>query len=475
MAAPTSVRCEATSIATVDIRWDYAGGASLAVYLSTDGISYSEITTIDTRVAAGTTLYTSEGLTTGTKYWIKLTDDAGSTFSLVVTVWTHSCAGPVSDSASSLSLPPFLGDDGITAKRLNEMQRRIEAGLEGTNVAPDACTACPVDGAIALDCSSGCINWTIVADEDINSISIDWCEPFDSTIEFIIPPNTTVGICGFPAGFGFTGDECTQAPISGGTNGRTVSIGTTGGASGGNVSPGKTKSKPQTQKKLNSTSGGAGGAGCLCVPRNGALTIKSCNANNSLNCSTTKTLKLIACGGRAPYTWSRTGTVQLKGVSGSTPGSTATGGTVTVTPPTNAGGGVGGMAYWKSFWVCSGCSGGVCNAVTGLDTEIYGCDDALAGCTGSSQCSPAPSAASMTCGCGAGSLGQAGCGPAPPTCDQCGVRPCGGDAGGRVVTLCDKRTAQMITDGCVPCGVHAGDTVSVTDAIGVVATIIVRS
>jgi len=40
---------------------------------------------------------------------------------------------------------------------------------------------------------------------------------------------------------------------------------------------------------------------------------------------------------------------------------------------------------------------------------------------------------------------------------------------------CDLRTAPMIAAGCAPCGLNAGATVSVTDANGVVATIILKA
>jgi hypothetical protein len=40
---------------------------------------------------------------------------------------------------------------------------------------------------------------------------------------------------------------------------------------------------------------------------------------------------------------------------------------------------------------------------------------------------------------------------------------------------CDARTAAMIAAGCNPCGVQAGATVSVTDALGTVATIILKA
>jgi hypothetical protein len=40
--------------------------------------------------------------------------------------------------------------------------------------------------------------------------------------------------------------------------------------------------------------------------------------------------------------------------------------------------------------------------------------------------------------------------------------------------MVDKRTAQMITDGCNPCGLQAGSTVTVTDSLGTQVTIILR-
>src|SRR6266487_2436888 len=104
MAAPTNVRVESNSISTTTLRWSYSGANPIAVYRSTDGSSYSEITTAETRPAAGTTSYEDTGLSGGTKYWYKLSDDFGSTFSSVVTVWTHGCATPAT-GGDGFSLP----------------------------------------------------------------------------------------------------------------------------------------------------------------------------------------------------------------------------------------------------------------------------------------------------------------------------------------------------------------------------------
>src|SRR5690242_12718364 len=371
MAAPTSVRVEATSITTTTLRWTYGGSNNIGIYRSTDGASYSVIASVLSTV----TSYDDTGLSVGTKYWYKLSEDDGSNFSSVVTVYTHSCQGPISTADDAVVLPRFdsketqglFGDTSQvpgfidmnsqeTIDRMNDMARRIEAAFNGQEVAPDACIACPEDGAVVIDCSSGCKDWEVVADTDINSVSINWCGNFDGSIDFIIPPNTTVGICGFPAGFGFSGDECTQAPLSGGTNGRRMRAAFSGGGSGGGTAGGGPTSRPSTNKGIGngtgSGTGGGGGSACTCVPANGAVTIKSCNANNSLDCSGNKSLKLIACGGRGPYTWAKTGSITLQGTTDDSPGTTATGSRITVRPPTNSGSAVAGNAYTIYYLFC---------------------------------------------------------------------------------------------------------------------------
>lgn len=486
MAAPTNVFAEATSISTIVLRWTYPGASDIAVYRSLDGSSYSEITSLlfSTRVTPGTTTYTSTELSTGTKYWYKLSDDAGSTFSSVVTAYTHACPGDSSEQATT-PLPKFL-EDIVEPAKLNEMARRIEDALSNVTVAPESCIACPVDGAVVVDCSTGCRNWTVVADQNINSVSINWCNQFDGRVDFVIPPNTDVLICGFPASFGFSGGECKDVPLSGGPNGRTMGLFYNGGGGAGGtlVNSGTTGSRPSTGSGSGRTSGtgagggggGGGGSGCTCVTQNGALVIKSCRANNSLDCAGTKSLTLIACGGQSPYEWSKTGTVKIAG-NGETAGSTATGSTITVTPPSNSGTAVAGEAYRVVF--CS-CTSGNTNVFL---YRSFKCDDAA---FNSPNCGEASAASPMLCNngnintccsltltCnGDGTGGGCTCGShtsgASP-CTRCSNNlPAGGQ-------LCDLRTGSMISDGCTPCGLVTGDIVTVTDALGTSVSVVITA
>ena len=85
MAQPTDVRVESKNPTNTDLYWSDNGGASNRVYRSTNGSSYSLITT----VALGEEYYRDEDLSIDTKYWYKLSNDAGVGFSDVVTVYTH--------------------------------------------------------------------------------------------------------------------------------------------------------------------------------------------------------------------------------------------------------------------------------------------------------------------------------------------------------------------------------------------------
>jgi hypothetical protein len=477
VAAPTSVRVEATSISTTVIRWSYAGSSPIAVYRSTDGSSYSEITSANdgTRVPSGTASYTDIGLSTATKYWYKLSDDSGSTFSSVVTVYTHACLDSP-DGSDSFSLPRTGGGD--PAEEFDELAKRVEEVMGARVLEPQQCATCPVDGAVVINCASGCHDWVVIADEDINSISMQWCDNGQATVEFLIPPNTTRQICGFAGGFGFTGDECTQAPIVAGANGRSVTVSTTP-ASGGKASPKDTGSKPSTAPGPGN--GGANGAACNCVPNgNGALTIKSCNANNSLACSGQKFLNLVACGGRKPYTWSHTGSVTLSSTDREA---------TSVAPPTNSGSGVAGTAYAKVALSCYwfGAGAGICGPGGGssilnqISWQDYGCNDAAIG-----GCNTADDTGAIETGCpSADPTSPCVAGTCPQTCSSgnCsgqvavfvgGGSPC---AGGNLASssICDKRTAPMIALGCSPCGLNAGATVTVTDALGTQVTIILQA
>jgi hypothetical protein len=482
MAAPTTPRVEATSISTTTLRWVYGGTNNVGVYRSTDGIAYAVVAT----VLAAVLSYDDTGLDTGTKYWYKLSDDDETTFSDIVTVVTHACPVTDDDSASG-SLPKFPTDDSITADRLNELIRRLEAGLAGVKIAPDNCIICPTDGAVVVDCRNGCNNWTVIADQDINSVSINWCEQFNGSISFVVPPDETWGICGFPAGFGFTGDECIESPISGGPSGNTATVGWngTGNSGAGGVTTGGPKADPNnTGDRVGVGTGGGsagpGGGGCTCIPGSkGELAIKSCNPDNSILCATTKSLKLIACGGKGPYTWSNTGTITR---------SATTGNTTTVTPAANAGSAVAGDAYSLYGKFPTG-SAGTC--ATFHKKQKYKCDDTVSGAAVDETCGAGntfPHACTSgsnitTCGqmtcvsctfdlvtpCSGPQVCPTPCVSPDTTCKNCVASTA---TGGKLV--CDTRSAGMVSGGCSPCGVSTnGATVSVTDALGTVVTIVV--
>jgi hypothetical protein len=469
MAAPTNVRVYATSLSTAVLRWTYAGTSGISVYRSTDGAAYSVVTST---LLPTDTSYTNTGLSTATKYWYKLSDDLGSTFSSVVTVYSHACLSNAGGD-DTLVLPRTNGE--APAGEFDDLAERIENALNGRVLAPSQCAVCPSDGRVVIDCSNGCSNFAIIADEDINSISIQWCGEGNNNIDVILPPNTSGRqVCGWPGGFGFSGDECFSAPVSSGSDGKTISVGS---GSGGRANPGTTSSRPGTNTGIGRGSGGAGGASCACVTTgNGALTIKSCNANNSLNCSSTKSLKLIACGGRGPYAWSKTGSVVLSKTSGET---------TTVTPPANAGSGVAGVAYKKGLEsVACGHTVGTAHGSCGLTYTSFGCDDVSTGACTSISDGLLPQTFVFAfdtvlggpCSCGEHS-GHA------VTCSSGATVTCTHTTS--VATACadsrsfgavmDRRTAGMISNGCAPCALNEGATVSVTDSIGTVVTVILKA
>ena len=467
MAAPTDIRVEAVAQTIAVLRWTYAGSNGLGVYRSTDGAAYSVITA--PLLISTDQSYEDTGLVVGTKYWYKVSDDVGATFSDVVTVWTHDCATPTENIG--IALPRFA--DEADPAQLNDLALTVESALNrGLSAQTETCKACISDGALIVDC--GCEEMEVEVDQDINSISVLNCDDKSTNVLFIIPPNVTRAIGGWPKGMGFTGDEGFTSPVAGGSSGRSINE-FVNRALNKNQQSGKSKPGVTTQGTKSGGTGGGGGRQCV-GGTNGELTLKvrkpngQANTGNSLNCSSAdKGILVEACGGRGPYTFSSTGSVVL---------SRTTGIVTMVTPPANAGSAVAGNAYWQSYFSCNGCAAGACNVVTLETTVLRGCDDTSSGCTGSSSCTP-PAASAATCGCGVGSVGQAGCGASPPTCVGCGTHTCAsyqaGDSGGRVQVLCDQRTAPMIAAGCSPCGLNAGATVSVTDALGTVTTIVLTA
>ena len=221
MAAPTNVFVESNSITTATLNWDYAGSNAIGVYRALHGGAFS---LIDSLVLVLLT-YADITVSPGVWYDYKLSDDAGATFSSVVSVVIQACPSTAgsNQSANASSLPQFTSENDVNAKALQELATKVEASLNSQVMNPSDCQVCPTNGAVVIDCSSGCVNFTVVADQDINSITITQCN--DGTISIVVPPNTTRRICGFPAGFGFTGQECRHATINGGATGRTLGVG----------------------------------------------------------------------------------------------------------------------------------------------------------------------------------------------------------------------------------------------------------
>lgn len=445
MAVPTDVRVEAISQNDTLLNWVSGGGGNTEIYRSTNGSTYASVG----GVGSGVVTFTDDFLTAGTKYWYKLTEDAGATFSAVVTVWTHICITAAAEGGA-LVLP--RAGESVSQDDFNFAMERLES-MNETNIGRSPCNLCISDGRITLDCSSGCSEFYIEVTEDINSISIiHCCEGADGQTcpqiakpKFFVPPNVTRKICGWPQGAGFGGDECFRMPISGGSKGRIMGpLAWVGGGGGGSSMPGPGGA---------STGGGAGGGGggCSCTPgRNNTLAIKCCTDGCSLSCASTKKLTLLACGGKLPYVWSNTGTISLDINVATT--------SAVVTPPTNSGSAVAGTAYVQTWYKCVACAAGVCTNVDGNNSKASGCNDQDmgSGCQQSvAGCSPSvPAASAMT-----------HCHPGLCTCLPGVTVGCTS-----VMAQCDSRTAQMITDGCNPCGLQAGSTVTVTDANGVSVT-----
>jgi hypothetical protein len=457
MAAPTDVRVEANSTTSVVLRWTHTD--PVGVWRSTDGVSYAQI-------AVAEDSYTDTGLDAATKYWYKLSDDSGSTFSDVVTVFTQTCGEP--PAGDSDIILPRAGDE-VLPRDFNDLAMRVETGLTRFS-SPDGrtCTACINDGALILDCINyeNCDNIEVVVDQDINSISLPNCENTIVDINFLIPPGTIRGIGGWPAGIGFTGDEAFTSPVAGGANGRSINEFVNRAL---NVNQRSGRSKPGTSTKGTSTGGLSRGT---CVPgANGSLNIGSSNANNSLNCSSNKSLTLTACGGRGPYTWSKTGSVNLNRSSGNI---------ITVTPPTNSGSAVVGKAYTKSiFGVGCGHSVGITHSA-GQTKTSYNCDDSINTCPDAGVGGPAATVLAFldsSCSCsvhsghpvsGAGGLTSVTCSNNFATGAECAASQSVGSVG-------DVRTAGMIADGCNPCALQEGATVTVTDALGVQVTVVLKA
>ena len=333
-----------------------------------------------------------------------------------------------------------------TTALLNEQAEKVEDALNRAGVV-SPCVICPDSGCIALDFSD-CSDFEVLVTEDITCMRV-FGEGAPGNIDFVIPPNATRFITGFPSEWFPEGNEGSVG-LNGGTNGRTYGFkhngNVGGGVTGGGGRPGIPKKKPASGGAPSGGGGGSGGT-CPCMPENGALTLVVCG---KLNCAdASPKFEVKACGGTpgAGYSWNFTG----DGVG------TISGGDLekfSLAPPENTGSGVAGTAYMElTIEAANDCvGGGPCSPLltVGFFRNSRGCNDALISSIGANCCN------TTTC------VGIAGGG----NCVGTFRITCGPPASISPSSI-DCRTQAMIDDGCAPCKSSlVGKVVTVTDALG---------
>jgi len=324
-----------------------------------------------------------------------------------------------------VSLPSFdTGmEDSKFVEYLNEAMAKLEQTLNDRIMVDAPCEVCPTAaGVVTLDMAR-CSNFIIDTATPINKINIVNATPGQRLdVQICNRGNATVGVGGWPTSVS-TQDIPTS--LSPGYCTAPSFVAGPSGASGGGMGYTQ-RSKPAAAP------GGSGGA----------LALTCAGGNCSINCgATSPSLMLQVTGGVPPYTWETTaGTITTSGVND------ADG---ELTPPTNTGSGVAGVAY-ERIW---------CESGGGQRTTDHNCADVIGACVGTANCS---TCISHTCGGVVTTMnGLGGCDTTIPT----NAIPCGGQI--TTNTLCDTRSASMITDGCNPCGISMDDVVvTVTDDFG---------
>lgn len=283
----TDVRVEANDINSATLRWTYSELFNVKVYRSTDNIFYTLVDTVTSEYPASTHYtYVDDGtLDERTLYYYKLTDDDGATFTEPVHVVSYLIAmGRGNASTATMNLPQAF--DEVTPELYNQLVDKINLADQGqSQLESTPCDVCSVNGALIIDCTSGCEWFRSIYTEEINSISLigcDGCPPID----LVIAPGVIAHYCGWPNGCDFDGDECFQAPIPGGPDGRVAK--TSGITVGGYWNAGK--------PGLNNQS-------CPCPLVQRSLMIQCCSGSCTLDCNSNSTVRIKACGGLAPYTW----------------------------------------------------------------------------------------------------------------------------------------------------------------------------
>ena len=329
----------------------------------------------------------------------------------------------------------------------NQQAEQLEAYLNNLVGSSDPCVVCPEDGCISIDLSD-CNNYEVLVTENITCMRIVG-EGAPGTINFIIPPNVTRHICGFPSSFGGEGNEC-DVDLDGGAEGTNWPFAHMGSSAGGLSGGGLGKPGIPNAGQAQRTGGGGGGGGCVCVAEPPSkLTITCCSSDCEIDCNATDVkLDFRVCGGKAPYTWSTTaGTITHAG----------NGSSATLRPPTNTGSAVAGTAF--KIEICM-YAGGLCSA--GTDSGCirnFDCAGGVVSTTGTSNCTGFPYVCNIhsTPVCD----GLARCPNTVTACAQINV-----DTFQNLGLVTDLRTQQMKDDGCVPCGLMDSTVVTVTDALG---------
>ena len=410
---------------------------------------------------------------------------ADSTTTDIETVVTHNCQG-AKGFFGELTLPRAEEEGGVV-EAFNEMVQQVEDRFNLLNKNAPVVT-CIVDGAIILDCAHGSL-FEVDLSEDVNSITIKNCDApgqemgvnfrgttVDPTTGFRFisgwPDDIVCSVCG-------TAIEPTSVPIGntfnqGFTTNRFGAQASTAKKPGGgtdagclakctkHVSWGSTPFETIIQECLEACEeqpgGGVKGSGTGSggVPAgDGEEGLDPCEDISSLNvqieveldCTeATPLVKLRVCGGTPPYTW------VISGGEGAIT-NVKSGGwdqVITVAPP--SGSEVSGVAYRNGLKVTNpgSCPDGAFDCA-----NTVGCDGVeISGCTG--PVTEAGNNWAVVCVTGGACESFVDCAP-------CGTA-CSGFPSGNPF---DKRTQQMIDDGCLPCALSMdGVTITVTDAEG---------
>lgn len=214
----TNIRVESPSWDLVLVRYDYANTNAIEVYRAPHGGSFAKIITVPSTFGSYPSPLYDDSVAAETYYDYKLSDDNGATFTSVVNVQSQkrfpNSATGAAVNTQRVDLPAYTSEQDVNPSNLQQMSDSLQSLLNGEAIsAPRPCVVCPANGAITLDCSTGCYRFIIPATDitNINSISMN-CE--SAEMDFDVPNGTTIEICGFPSASSFTGDECFQAPIS---------------------------------------------------------------------------------------------------------------------------------------------------------------------------------------------------------------------------------------------------------------------